>query len=265
MNLCYADLHIHTHNSFCAPDTTFIESYLPYCEGEGIKILGISDHFYSQKDLGSADTVTERTLRLREEVEAAKKQTCIKLMYGCEAEYFYNRPTALTRELAQHYDYVLFAPSHIFNQKWEYDDAELEHPDSVRKILMREFREVCALDYGVPMGIAHPFYPIRAPWQQDVLDGITDDEYAECFSLAAARGLSIEIHASLTRKTTALDADGISPAYVRMLAIAKECGCKFHFGSDAHKPEAFIGGHAKLELAARRIGITEDDLWEIVR
>ena len=65
--------------------------------------------------------------------------------------------------------------------------------------------------------------------------------------------------------TVELDDEGLSPIYIKMLRVAKECGCKFHFGSDAHEPSMFIGSHAKLERAAERAGITRDDLWEIVK
>lgn len=51
-----------------------------------------------------------------------------------------------------------------------------------------------------------------------------------------------------------------------MLSIAKECGCKFHFGSDAHEAKyAFLGVHSLLERAAKRAGITEYDIWHVAR
>jgi len=121
------------------------------------------------------------------------------------------------------------------------------------------------LDFGIPTGFAHPLYPICAPWQQEILDGISDETLRECYTLAAENNKSIEIHACVYQNTVELDDEGLSPTYIKMLRVAKECGCKFHFGSDAHEPPMFIGSHARLERAAERAGITQDDLWEIVK
>ena len=95
---------------------------------------------------------------------------------------------------------------------------------------------------------------------------MTDDQLGECYTLAAQTKKSIEIHACLYRDTVELDSEGLSPTYIRMLSIAKECGCQFHFGSDAHEAQyAFSGVHRLLERAATRAGITEYDLWPLAR
>ena len=94
---------------------------------------------------------------------------------------------------------------------------------------------------------------------------MTDEMLAECYTLAAKHDKSIEVHACLYRPTVFMDEEGLSPSYIRMLSIAKECGCKFHFGSDAHKPEDFVNVHRLLERAAERAGIREEDLWQVAR
>jgi histidinol phosphatase-like PHP family hydrolase len=50
---------------------------------------------------------------------------------------------------------------------------------------------------------------------------------------------------------------------MRILSAAKACGCKFHFGSDSHRVKMFVGTHEKLLLAAKKIGITKNDVWDI--
>ncbi|MBQ9151009.1 MAG: hypothetical protein IJX72_02070, partial [Clostridia bacterium] len=77
--------------------------------------------------------------------------------------------------------------------------------------------------------------------------------------------ISIEIHACLYRKDTPLNEHGLSDHYLRILSAAKACGCKFHFGSDAHEPKAFVGSHDRLRKAAELVGITEDDLWDVAK
>ena len=150
-------------------------------------------------------------------------------------------------------------------QLFDYDETGAAWHRETNLELLKQFCRACMVEYDIPVGICHPLYPICCPWEQEVVDGITDAQLTECFSLAAERNRSIEIHACLYRNGTELDAEGISPSYIRLLTAAKKCGCRFHFGSDAHAPGSFTGTHAKLERAAQRSGITESDLWEVGR
>ena len=147
-----------------------------------------------------------------------------------------------------------------------YADFDLSTPDKIRQLIFDNFKYACRQELGVPTAIAHPLYPICAPAQQEILDGMTDSQLGECYTLAAQTGKSIEIHACLYRDTVELDSEGLSPSYIRMLSVAKECGCQFHFGSDAHEAKSeFLGVHGLLERAAKRAGITEYDLWSFAR
>ena len=257
--LCTTDLHIHTNLSRCAPKDTTLSSYLQVCDDEGIKKIGISNHLYD--DLG-----VEHILRIRDEIKALKDQSPIKILVGCEAELFYGQKPQLQKEDASEFDYVLLSPSHIFNQIHRYSGFDLSTSDKIRQLLFDNFKYACEQQLGVPTAICHPLYPICAPSQQEILDGMTDSQLCECYSLAAQSGKSIEIHACLYRNTVYLDGEGLSPSYIRMLSIAKECGCKFHFGSDAHDASSsFLGVHRLLERSAERAGITEYNLWTLAR
>lgn len=256
--LCVADLHLHTNLSHCAPNDTTINSYLVHCAEEGIKKIGISNHLYSHKGV-------DHTLQIKDEIRALQTSSSIEILTGCEMELYYDEEPMLQKESASAFDYVLIAPSHIFNQIQHYKNFDLSSSDKIRQIMIDNFKRACLLDLGVPTAICHPLYPIAAPNQQEILDGITDKMLEECYTLAAEHNKSIEIHACLYRDTVELDKEGLSPSYIRMLSIAKKCGCKFHFGSDAHSQEMFVNKHALLERAAERAGICEDDLWHLAR
>ena len=256
--ICVADLHLHTNLSFCAPSDTTLNTYLPHCAQEGLKKIGISNHLYADSDV-------DRILQIHEEIRALQDCLPVQILIGCEVESRYGQEPTLKREYASKFDYVLLAPSHIFNQLHEYKDFDLSTSDKIRQLLMDNFKRACLLEFGVPTAIAHPLYPIVAPNQQEILDSMTDEQLAECYTLAAEHDKSIEIHACLYRDTVTLDEEGLSPSYIRMLSIAKECGCKFHFGSDAHRLKEFANKHCLLERAAERAGICEDDLWHLAR
>ena len=49
---------------------------------------------------------------------------------------------------------------------------------------------------------------------------------------------------------------------MRPYRIAKECGCKFYHGSDAHKPKEFEK-IKYFDRAAKLLGLTESDKFYI--
>ena len=257
-NLCVADLHLHTNLSSCAPNTTTVSTYLEHCETEGIKKIGISNHLYNDKGI-------DHTLKIKDEIYALQNSTSVQILLGCEMEVFYDEEFMLNKTTAAQFDYVLLAPSHIFNQMQHYEKFDLSSSDKIRNLIIDNFKRACLLDLGLPTAICHPLYPICAPNQQEILDGMTDEQLAECYTLAAQHNKSIEIHACLYRDTVTLDQEGLSPSYIRMLSVAKQCGCKFHFGTDAHDAQSFINKHSLLLRAAERAGICEDDMWCLAR
>lgn len=263
----YADLHVHTNRSACAPRTTEVASYLPCCASEGIRVMGITNHVYADDilhDWGCTerDHVTYLT-SLRSELKAAEAASGIRFLLGCEIENFASvgHPNLLPEESLD-FDYVLVAASHVLNQRHMYVGYDIETPDGLRALTVERFLSACDLSYPVPMAICHPLYPIGCPFQAEVLDGISDGCLNECFSKAAERHIGIEAHACLYRTGTPLNDEGLSERYLRLLEAAKSCGCKFYMGSDAHTPDAFTGVHDKLRRAMEIVGITEADRWE---
>lgn len=254
-SLCRADLHLHTNLSTCAPSTTVVESYLPHCEEEGVEVLGIANHLYGGKGV-------EHVLKVREEIATLNSEWRQKILVGCEAEVYYGKEPTITKSEAAGLDYLLLAPSHVFNQMGYYKEFDLSTSEKIRDLVLENFKYACSWDLGLPTAICHPLYPIVAPKQQEILDLMTDEQLVDCYSLAAKTGKSIEVHACVYRNSVDLDEEGLSPSYIRMLSIAKACGCKFHFGSDAHNPDAFCGKHRLLERAAERAGIEKKDLWK---
>lgn len=260
-HLCRSDLHVHTNHSLCAPRSTQVESYLPFCEDEGIHLLGITNHLYAEGGYIHSTPYLDYILQVQKELDVLQNKTSVRFLFGCESELFPNREPGLNPQYSHYFNYVLFAPSHIFNCINFYEGIDLSSADKVRDLMVAQFCRACTLEYEIPVGICHPLYPICCPWEQEVVDGISDEVLADCFSLAAKHHRSIEIHACLYRNGTVLDKEGLSPSYFRLLYAAKACGCKFHFGSDAHEPDTFVGKHRLLERAAERIGLCKDDLW----
>ena len=270
MNLLFSDLHVHTNKSLCAPRETTPASYIPCCAEEGIRLIGITDHVYPEDMLAQYgypnDKRVDRLLELRASLAEAEAQSGIRYLLGCEIDYFdcVGAPYILPEE-SEGFDYVLLAASHILNYPHMYTAYDLGSPDVLRELTIERFVAACKLDYPVPTGICHPLYPICSPYQAEIIDGISDETLKELFSMAAEKNISVEIHSCLYRNDTPHNEFGLSDHYLRILAAARDCGCKFHMGSDAHAPAAFVGSHAKLRKAAELLGLNQDQIWDVAK
>ena len=106
----------------------------------------------------------------------------------------------------------------------------------------------------IPVSIAHPFQPVGSgAYRMDMVQRISDETYGELFSMAASRGIGLEIN-------TATDND----EDYRMFGIAKECGCQFTLGSDTHS-RAGLKTIFKTEALMDRLGLTEDNMMDFTR
>jgi len=74
------------------------------------------------------------------------------------------------------------------------------------------------------------------------------------FSRAAKLGVGIELNASSMRFK-----DDETDTVLKMYRIAKECGCKFYLGSDAHQPESFSKAKEIFEKVVALLELTEED------
>lgn len=265
------DLHLHTNLSVCAPRYSYAENYIPYCKQENVKVIGFTDHVYIKERMVAEHpefkgTPGEYPALLRDEIENLREENKeLKILLGCEAEVIYGRDFDVTFEESKKYDYVALAASHILNLGDIYSNMDFSTPEKLREFMIERFNSACEIKLAVPTVICHPLYPILSEFEQQVVDGITEAQLGECFEIAKKNEKAIEIHACLYRNGTKLNTDGISPTYLRILGVAKECGCKFYMGSDAHQLKGFIGAHEKLMKACEYLGITEYDLWELGR
>ena len=107
----------------------------------------------------------------------------------------------------------------------------------------------------VPVSVAHPFQPVGSwPQRAAMVELISDDTFGELFEMAAKRGIGLEINGSAK-----------TPETQRICTIAKECGCKFTLGSDAHSREVLKTKIFETDAGTDALGLTEYDFMDFVR
>lgn len=126
----------------------------------------------------------------------------------------------------------------------------------------------CSLNRYIT-AMAHPFSLVRCPYPcDDLIDMVSDDEFKKLFFNTAEKDIAVEINACAVRdsimKNGCVDENS---ALLRMFKIAKEVGCKFVFGSDAHDLSYF--GDSKnvenLGCTAECLEIKENDIADIAK
>ena len=254
------DLHIHTNLSVCAKPGATFDMYVETAKNEGLNVLGFADHlwddtyehrcrgFYKKQNV-------EHVLSLKEQLRPVDG---IGIYLGCEAEYDPLRHgVALSPENAEKFDFVIVPTSHTHMVM----SKELYEPMEKHKEFMLEaWRDVLECEVAKYVtAMAHPFQPVCCPYGwEPMIEYITDDEYKYAFDLAAEKGVAIEVNVSGLRWKSNENIEA-SPL-MRMFRIAKDCGCKFTFGSDSHD----VGGHGgymrSTEHIATLLGLCEDDI-----
>ena len=94
----------------------------------------------------------------------------------------------------------------------------------------------------------------------EVLSLIPTSAMEALFTKAASLGVGIE----LNQYDVSCTEEEIDTVF-RMFRIAKACGCKFYFASDAHHPGDFKKAKERFERAVDILGLTEDDKFTVRR
>lgn len=234
MRISY-DLHIHTYLSACCGAK---EEQQPACiidraKGMGLTTLGFSDHIWVNPALEPSEWYRPQNethiAQLRRDLTECSADG-INVLVGCEAETIGVGRFGMTREFADTLDFVLLSCSHI-HMKGFVAQPEEDTPDSIGRHLLSLFRS--GVTSGLPTAIAHPLVPLGSTDRfDDIVASLDDAALFDAFGLAAERGVALEI-------TTCFLPDSDAPQWrletpVRMLTLAKNAGCRFTFGSDAH-------------------------------
>ena len=129
------------------------------------------------------------------------------------------------------------------------------------KIMLWEKRLHALLDKDLPwhkIGLAHITcdlieYHIDIH-HVDLFARIDSEVYAKAFSRCAQKGIGVELNFDALSYS-----DEQFKSILRPYFIAKEVGCKFYLGSDAHHPSALEKAKANFEKIVSALDLSEDD------
>jgi len=260
------DVHVHTNLSSCSHDPAMDAAAVIRRAAElGLTTVGFANHMWDAAVPGASDWYAPQdvnhVLSIREQVPADTRG--VRVLVGCETEYCGGGKFGISPAAADRLDYVLIPHSH-FHMKGFTVPAALREPRDVAAELVRRFDDVVAS--GLATGVAHPFLTLGFEEQLDeILALIGDEQFAGCFGRAAEANVSVEIHTGMFPALgRGKERCHCEETFLRVLSLARQAGCRFHFTSDAHRL-ADLDLTPKLAPYADRLGITPEDVHPMFR
>ena len=260
------DLHIHTCLSICSQDKEQTpENILKIAKEHGLKTICLTDHYWD-----SAVPVNSRYnwWYERQNYDHIAKSLplpeddSVRFLFGCEVDLDADNRIGLPRERYDDFDFIIVSTTHfqhMIGEKWENCDNQtlanywIERMDAL-------------LDLDLPfekVGVAHPACSlIQAESYEDylkVLDLIPEKEMVRIFNKAARVGMGIELNFG----NRVGKCDDEVERILCMFRIAKNCGCKFYFGSDSHDRASFVGKYKAFPKIVDLLDLTEDDKFTV--
>lgn len=257
------DLHIHSQLSSCSNDPEQTPArILRYAKENGLKQICLTDHFWDETVDGASDWYAPQNFAHISEAAPLPQAENVRFLFGCETEMDKFFRIGISPALMEKLDFIIIPTTHLHMRDFTIDSCD----DALERravLYVQRFHKLLQMDLPFPkIGIAHLTCSLMAPAGREdhlrVLDMIPDSVFCDLFSRSAEKGLGIELNFPILKYESAeLD------IVLRPYRIAKECGCKFYFGSDAHHPADLDAAKARFEATVAALALTEEDKFHI--
>jgi len=251
------DLHIHSHLSSCSRDPEQnTEAILRYAENNGLSTICITDHFWDETVPGASNWYKPQNMEHIRQSLPLPQSDKVKFLFGCETDQDMYKTVGVNPANYDKFDFIIIPTTHLHMNGFTCRGDE--GVEERVKLYIDRFDAV--LDMDLPfekVGIAHLTCSLLySSHYLEVLNAIPDSEYRRVFDKAASVGVGIELNFG----SGALNTDAaLRETILRPYFIAKEAGCKFYFGSDAHTPKELAGAKANFENIVDLLSLEESD------
>lgn len=271
------DMHIHSYLSLCAADKEqTAERILQYAKENGLTTICVTDHLWDEKvKINGVEAhrdfyvgyLKQDFPHVSEILPLPKEKALesgIRFLFGCETELDFALTVGLSKERMDEFDFIIIPTTHLHMLKYTLTPEQFENAENRAKAWVERLDAVLNMDLPFhKIGLAHLSCSLIGRNKQeffDVMRLLPEDEMKRLFEKAAELGVGIEIHGSTLHYCETKEETELA---LRPFRIAKQCGCKFYLGSDAHRPHEFKGAKERFEQLIDLLELTEDDKFII--
>lgn len=258
------DLHIHSTVSRCSEDPAQTPArILQYAEENGLRTICLTDHYWDDTvphPFGrGAGQSTERLIS----VLPLPQREGIRFLFGAETEMDQNLTIGVGKDMIDKLAFLIVPLNHLHMRvscRGDEDAAERA------ELIVRRFDALLRADLPFcRVGLAHFTDGLiyLGGKNTDVLNRIPEREYRRLFGRAAELGMGIELNMPAELPGRRIMSREEDADELRVYAIAKEMGCKFYFGSDAHTVAALNSAKRNAQRIIELLDLTEDDKFVI--
>ncbi len=251
------DYHIHSQLSLCSNDPLQnTEAILAYAQKNNYRKICLTDHFWDETIPYEHGWYCQQDFAHIAAALPLPQAQGVQFCFGCEAEMDENDRLGISLDRIDSFDFVIIPTTHLHMMIRE--DAPI---DERAVAYIRRLHRLLEMDLPFSkIGIAHlTCHCIARGWEPhlQVLDRITDAQFAEAFAQIAKVGAGVELNLRFFKYT-----EEDKARVMRPFQIAKDAGCKFYFGSDAHHPNALATAPAEFQAIADYLALDESDRFD---
>lgn len=259
-----ADLHVHSKLSLCSGDPEQNnEAILEYAEKCGLSTVCLTDHFWDEKaSVSPSEWYRQQDFKHICEAKPLPQSDKVRFLFGCETEMDKDMNVALSKERLDSFDFIIVPTTHMHMGELTVPKG-WDSPEKRAQLWVDKMEALLSKDLPFyKIGIAHLTCSLIFNGDHDgylkTLNLIKDEDMHRLFGIAAKKGVGIELN-SYDFRYTVEEKD----VAIRPYLIAKEEGCKFYTGSDAHHPDGLYGAIEFFNRAVEDLALTEDDKFRV--
>lgn len=261
------DYHIHSQLSLCSNDPAQTPwRMLQYAAQHGLTSLCLTDHFWDEAIPGALGRFyQEQTVGHIKEALPLPQSEGVRFYFGGECDVDRFGHVTVTKETCDAMDFIVVPTTHLHLGGQAFPFGETRTPSERAALWVERFDVLLNSDLPLhKMGLAHLACPLMDNTSREnyitAMSLLPEEEMYRQFTKAAAVGLGIELNAG-DMKYSDEEADVV----LRPFRIAKECGCKFYLGSDAHHPDELDSAIPLFRKGIDALGLQESDKYHIPR
>ncbi len=253
------DLHLQSQLSLCSDDPKqTAQALLAYGEREGLMDICVTDHYWDENVPGASGWYAAQNYAHVAQILPLPQSERCRFHFGCEIDMDRFCTVGISEKMLDSFEFIIVPTSHLHMTDFTIASEDIS---VARRAELYMQRNHALLDMKLPferMGLAHFTCALMARScegsRDEILNAISDADYAELFARVAKSGMGVELNVNLS--------DPQSADTMRPYRIAKEQGCKFYLGSDAHHPKDLIAARARFEAVIDALELSEDDKFK---
>ncbi len=232
------DLHCHTHLSLCSGDPSMTpQAIAEHAEREGYRTVCITDHYWDES-LPDIDPwyQQQNTPHVMEDypfqLHIGESETTPNILLGCETEFLEDGRVGISPEKYDLFSFIIIPPNHLHLKEITCPSAE-RTVEGLSEVFTDRLDRISKL--SLPwhkVGIAHLNWLYEGELSRQVLDHMDSDRLTEIFRRFARNGAGIELNSNCFLKEFQWPEK--KESHLKLLKLARDAGCKFYCGSDAH-------------------------------